>query len=216
MLPKAHVDTLRYLENKENLPWTTWVGAAGCVLLHLAIFLPSVSFSHASPRSLLTPFVENANSMPGQTAWWGLREIGRVQKGETVFGSSFSPSSLLVPGSDSFFTPFIVSGATGPVGQMTIALAHRVGAKVIASAGSDEKVVRLALVLISPLLPGTASHDRVLLRSAVSGLECPGTVTDSLTVFSFSSCSPLPPLVVFPLSLLPSYPSLPIPLRRPF
>lgn len=33
-----------------------------------------------------------------------------------------------------------VSGGAGAVGQMVIALCHREGAKVIASAGSDEKV----------------------------------------------------------------------------
>ncbi|GAA5898645.1 hypothetical protein JCM6882_000887 [Rhodosporidiobolus microsporus] len=59
-----------------------------------------------------------AAGMPGQTAWWGINKIGKPQKGETVF----------------------VSGATGPVGQVTIGLAHKAGAKVIASAGSDEKV----------------------------------------------------------------------------
>ncbi|GAA5827075.1 hypothetical protein JCM11251_002232 [Rhodosporidiobolus azoricus] len=62
-----------------------------------------------------------AAGMPGQTAWWGMTQIGKPQKGETVF----------------------VSGATGPVGQVTIGLAHKAGAKVIASAGSDEKVAFL-------------------------------------------------------------------------
>ncbi|GAA6052647.1 hypothetical protein JCM3770_003910 [Rhodotorula araucariae] len=76
---------LAVLENKEGLPWTTWVGAAG---------------------------------MPGQTAWWGIHQVGKVKKGDAVF----------------------VSGAMGPVGQVTIGLAHQLGAKVIASAGSDEKV----------------------------------------------------------------------------
>lgn len=56
--------------------------------------------------------------MPGQTAWYGLKFIGKPQKGETVF----------------------VSGAMGPVGQVTIALAHAAGCKVIASAGSEEKI----------------------------------------------------------------------------
>lgn len=85
VIPKAQADNLRVLENKEQLPWTTWVGSAG---------------------------------MPGQTAWYGLKFIGKPQKGETVF----------------------VSGAMGPVGQVTIALAHASGCKVIASAGSEEKV----------------------------------------------------------------------------
>ncbi|CEQ42599.1 SPOSA6832_04431 [Sporobolomyces salmonicolor] len=82
---KEEASRLRILENKEGLPWTTWVGAAG---------------------------------MPGQTAWHGLRAIGKPQKGETIF----------------------VSGAMGAVGQMVISIAHKLGLKVIASAGSDEKV----------------------------------------------------------------------------
>jgi len=56
--------------------------------------------------------------MPGQTAAVGLREIGKPKKGETIF----------------------VSSASGAVGQMVIALSHRAGLKVIAAAGSDEKV----------------------------------------------------------------------------
>lgn len=56
--------------------------------------------------------------MPGQTAQYGLRKIAQIKKGDVV----------------------AVSGAMGPVGQVTIALAHKVGAKVIASAGSEEKV----------------------------------------------------------------------------
>lgn len=55
--------------------------------------------------------------MPGQTAWYGIKYIGQLQKGESIF----------------------ISGAMGPVGQIAIALAHRIGAKVIASAGSKEK-----------------------------------------------------------------------------
>ncbi|GAA5918260.1 hypothetical protein JCM21900_006617 [Sporobolomyces salmonicolor] len=59
-----------------------------------------------------------AAGMPGQTAWYGLREIGKPQKGETIF----------------------VSGGAGAVGQMVIAICHHHGLKVLASAGSDEKV----------------------------------------------------------------------------
>ncbi|KAL8281307.1 hypothetical protein RQP46_006341 [Phenoliferia psychrophenolica] len=79
---------LKVLENKENLPWTTWVGSAG---------------------------------MPGQTAWYGLHAIGKPVKGETIF----------------------VSGASGPVGQIVIALSQQLGLKVVASAGSEEKVAYL-------------------------------------------------------------------------
>ncbi|ORY90230.1 NAD-P-binding protein [Leucosporidium creatinivorum] len=75
----------KVLENKENLPWSYYVGVAG---------------------------------MPGQTAVYGLKQIAKLKKGETIF----------------------VSGASGAVGQLVIALAHSVGAKVIASAGSEDKV----------------------------------------------------------------------------
>lgn len=56
--------------------------------------------------------------MPGLTAWYGLHDIGRFKKGQTIF----------------------VSAAAGAVGQMVVNLAHRAGLKVIASAGSDDKV----------------------------------------------------------------------------
>ncbi|KAK4701029.1 hypothetical protein P7C70_g5209, partial [Phenoliferia sp. Uapishka_3] len=79
---------LKILENKEKLPWTTWVGAAG---------------------------------MPGQTAWHGLTNIAKPKKGETIF----------------------VSGASGAVGQMVIALSQQMGLKIIGSAGSDDKVAFL-------------------------------------------------------------------------
>ncbi|KAK4050452.1 hypothetical protein OIV83_003522 [Microbotryomycetes sp. JL201] len=59
-----------------------------------------------------------AAGMPGMTAWWGVKNVIQPQKGERVF----------------------VSGAAGAVGQMVIALCHKAGAEVIASAGSDEKV----------------------------------------------------------------------------
>lgn len=56
--------------------------------------------------------------MPGFTAWLGIHEIARLEAGESVF----------------------VSGAAGAVGSVACQLAHRMGAKVIASAGSAEKV----------------------------------------------------------------------------
>ena len=84
ILKKDRADSLVVLENKENLPWTHWVGVCG---------------------------------MPGQTSWWALREVCKLKKGDAVF----------------------VSGASGPVGQVVLALAKRLGARTIASAGSDEK-----------------------------------------------------------------------------
>lgn len=56
--------------------------------------------------------------MPGSTAFVGLTAIGKIQKGETIF----------------------ISAASGAVGQIAVALALREGLKVIASAGSDDKV----------------------------------------------------------------------------
>jgi len=55
---------------------------------------------------------------PGFTAWVGLRVIGRVQSGETLF----------------------VSAAAGAVGSMVVQLAKRWGLRVIGSASSGEKV----------------------------------------------------------------------------
>ncbi|HTJ25421.1 MAG TPA: NADP-dependent oxidoreductase [Candidatus Limnocylindria bacterium] len=55
---------------------------------------------------------------PGFTAWVGLRVIGRIQAGETLF----------------------VSGAAGAVGSMAVQLAKRAGLRVIGSAGSPAKV----------------------------------------------------------------------------
>lgn len=55
---------------------------------------------------------------PGFTAWVGLRIIGEVQAGETIF----------------------VSGAAGAVGSMAVQLAKRWGLRVIGSASSPEKV----------------------------------------------------------------------------
>ncbi|GAA5872658.1 hypothetical protein JCM16303_004594 [Sporobolomyces ruberrimus] len=56
--------------------------------------------------------------MPSATAWVGLYQIGKIQKGETIF----------------------ISAASGAVGQIACQLAKRDGLKVIGSAGSDEKV----------------------------------------------------------------------------
>ncbi|TFK49750.1 alcohol dehydrogenase [Heliocybe sulcata] len=75
----------RFIENKEGLPWSVYVGAAG---------------------------------MPGQTAYLAWREYSNAKKGETAF----------------------VTAGAGPVGSIVIQLAKLEGMKVIASAGSEEKV----------------------------------------------------------------------------
>ena len=56
--------------------------------------------------------------MPGLTAWVGAIEIGRPVPGETVY----------------------VSSAAGAVGQLAGQFAKRAGARVVGSAGSDDKV----------------------------------------------------------------------------
>lgn len=59
-----------------------------------------------------------ALGMPGMTAFVGFEKLARPQAGQTVF----------------------VSGAAGAVGSMVCALAKQRGLKVIASAGSEEKI----------------------------------------------------------------------------
>ncbi|THH20465.1 hypothetical protein EW146_g910 [Bondarzewia mesenterica] len=56
--------------------------------------------------------------MPGETAYMGWNEFAKAKKGETVF----------------------VTAAAGPVGSFVVQIAKLGGLKVIASAGSDEKV----------------------------------------------------------------------------
>ncbi|KAI0056001.1 NAD-P-binding protein [Artomyces pyxidatus] len=56
--------------------------------------------------------------MPGKTAYYGWNEFAKAKKGEKVF---------------------VTTGA-GPVGSFVVQLAKREGLRVIASAGSDEKV----------------------------------------------------------------------------
>jgi len=64
------------------------------------------------------PYYLGALGMPGMTAYAGLLSIGKPQAGETVF----------------------VSAATGAVGSIVCQIAKLKGCKVIASAGSLEKV----------------------------------------------------------------------------
>lgn len=59
--------------------------------------------------------------MPGQTAYFGLLEVTKPQKGETVF----------------------VSAASGAVGAIVCQIAKIKGCRVVGSAGSDEKVAWL-------------------------------------------------------------------------
>ncbi|KAJ7249109.1 alcohol dehydrogenase [Mycena haematopus] len=79
--------------------------------------LKGLIFLEKNPKLPWTVFV-GAAGMPGKTAYHGWKEFSHAKKGETAF---------------------ITTGA-GPVGSMVIQLAKRDGLKVIASAGSDEKV----------------------------------------------------------------------------
>jgi NADPH-dependent curcumin reductase CurA len=60
----------------------------------------------------------SALGMPGLTAWIGAIELGQPQPGDTVY----------------------ISSAAGAVGQLAGQFARRAGARVVGSAGSDDKV----------------------------------------------------------------------------
>ncbi|KAJ7609806.1 hypothetical protein FB45DRAFT_1066400 [Roridomyces roridus] len=90
--------------------------------LHQQYFvLPSLPFGmfflDRHPALPLTTYV-GALGLPGKTAWAGWKDYSRAKKGETVF---------------------VPSGASA-VGTMVIQLAKLDGLKIIASAGSEEKV----------------------------------------------------------------------------
>ncbi|KAF7968969.1 hypothetical protein HWV62_28767 [Athelia sp. TMB] len=59
----------------------------------------------------------NTLGMPGMTAYFGLHDIGRIKRGETL----------------------VVSGAAGAVGALVCQLGKRLGCRVIAIAGTPEK-----------------------------------------------------------------------------
>ncbi|EEB89727.1 hypothetical protein MPER_12143 [Moniliophthora perniciosa FA553] len=87
------------------------------------------------PRDNLNPLENKENlplsvyiglgGMPGKTAYYGWREFSHAKKGEVVF----------------------VSTGAGPVGSLVIQLAKRDGLKVIACAGSEEKMTKPSEVL---------------------------------------------------------------------
>jgi NADPH-dependent curcumin reductase CurA len=71
-----------------------------------------------NPYNLKPALFTGALGMSGLTAWSSLHEIGKPQKGETIF----------------------VSSAAGAVGQLVGQIAKKEGLKVIGSVGSDEKL----------------------------------------------------------------------------
>ncbi|KAJ7054657.1 alcohol dehydrogenase [Mycena amicta] len=76
-----------------------------------------VEIIERDPRLPLSVYI-GAAGMPGETAYMGWKEYSKAKKGEVAF---------------------VTTGA-GPVGSMVIQIAKQEGLKVIASAGSDDKV----------------------------------------------------------------------------
>jgi hypothetical protein len=86
--------------------------------------------------------------MPGLTAYYGLLEIGKPQKGETVF----------------------VSAAAGAVGSMVCQIAKLKGCNVVGSAGSDDKV---AWLLTEAKINSAFNYKKVGGVMAEVGNHCP-------------------------------------------
>lgn len=90
--------------------------------------------------------------MPGQTAYWGLLDIGRPKAGETVF----------------------VSAAAGAVGSVVCQIAKLKGCTVIGSAGSDTKVAWLKEELAVDAAfnyKNVANIDRTIQELAPQGVD---------------------------------------------
>ncbi|KAK0625123.1 hypothetical protein B0T17DRAFT_617258 [Bombardia bombarda] len=81
-------------------------------------YLAAVRHKIDNPYNLDLGLFLGALGMPGRTAWSSLYEIGKPQKGETIF----------------------VSSAAGAVGQLVGQIAKREGLRVIGSVGTDEKL----------------------------------------------------------------------------
>ena len=102
--------------------------------------------------------------MPGLTAYFGLLDICQPKAGETV----------------------VVSGAAGAVGMVVGQLAKIRGARVIGTAGSDEKVAYLkALGFDEAINYKTADIPAALAAAAPNGIDCyfdnvGGAITDAV------------------------------------
>ncbi len=94
--------------------------------------------------------------MPGLTAWAGLTQILKPNKGDTVF----------------------VSGAAGAVGSLVCQLAKLKGARVVASAGSEEKCAWLLdeagvdVAINYKNHRGAAELTKALAQAAPDGVNC--------------------------------------------
>ncbi len=86
-----------------------------------AFVAPAKDLLVVDPKGAPVPAFLGTLGMTGLTAWGGLFKVGALQNGETVF----------------------ISGAAGAVGSVACQLAKLHGCKVIASAGSAEKVAYL-------------------------------------------------------------------------
>ncbi|QFU22116.1 NADP-dependent oxidoreductase [Shewanella eurypsychrophilus] len=75
--------------------------------------------------------------MPGMTAWTGLNKIANLKEGETLF----------------------VSGAAGAVGSIVCQLGKLMGAKVIASVGSDDKAQHLSKLGVDAVINYKTTKD---------------------------------------------------------
>ena len=79
-------------------------------------------------------------SYPGKTAYYAWKEFSDAKPGQTAFVTAGSGTSCRIPSSNDFITYWVICTMTGPVGSMVIQIAKEQGLKVIASAGSDDKV----------------------------------------------------------------------------
>ncbi|GAA3936056.1 NADP-dependent oxidoreductase [Hymenobacter algoricola] len=102
--------------------------------------------------------------MPGLTAYFGLLDICQPQAGETV----------------------VVSGAAGAVGMVVGQLAKILGARVVGTAGSDEKVAYLKQLGFDEAINyKTVNLAEALAAAAPNGIDCyfdnvGGAITDAV------------------------------------
>lgn len=89
--------------------------------------------------------------MPGMTAWTGLNRIAQLKEGETLF----------------------VSAASGAVGSVACQLGLLMGAKVVASVGSDEKAEALKAMGIEQVInyKTTPNLSQALKDTAPQGVD---------------------------------------------
>lgn len=89
--------------------------------------------------------------MPGMTAWTGLNRIAKLQAGETLF----------------------VSAASGAVGSVACQIGKLMGAKVVATVGSDEKADKLRALGVDAVINYKTCGDltQALAAAAPEGID---------------------------------------------